>query len=153
VREKVQDILQAYPRHRESLIPVLQEVQGIFGYLPQEAIAEVGPYLGLSESDIYGVASFYAQFRFQRQGKHAVKVCEGTACHVKLGKRIMDEVMQQLGIIPGQTTPDYNFSLETVACFGACALAPVMVIDKKVYGRMTTPRVKKILSEYQSEDK
>jgi NADH:ubiquinone oxidoreductase subunit E len=118
------------------------------GYLPEEAVKEIALFLGMSRSDIYGVASFYAQFRFERQGEHAVKVCQGTACHVRGGRRIMGEVVQQLGVEPGQTTPDYKFSLERVACFGACALAPVMVVDKTVYARMSTPLVKKILAKY-----
>lgn len=148
MHEKILSVLQNYPRQRESLIPVLQAVQGELGYLPEEAIAEIAQFLGISRSDIYGVASFYAQFRFQRQGQHAVKVCQGTACHVRGGKRILTEATHHMGIEPKHTTPDYKYSLETVACFGACALAPVMVVDKTVFGRMTTPRVKKILSQY-----
>ena len=148
MRERILPILESYPRSRESLIPVLQEVQGLLGYLPEEAVKEIALFLGMSRSDIYGVASFYAQFRFERQGEHAVKVCQGTACHVRGGRRIMGEVVQQLGVEPGQTTPDYKFSLERVACFGACALAPVMVVDKTVYARMSTPLVKKILAKY-----
>jgi len=148
VKEDVLAVLQAHPCKRESLIPVLQEIQAKFSYLPEEAILLVSDYLKITPNDIYGVASFYAQFRFQRQGEHSIKICQGTACHVKGGRRILTETMQQLGIGPGQTTPDFKFSIETVACFGACALAPVMVVDKDVYGRMKTPRVKKILSEY-----
>ena len=148
MQEKIMAILQSHPRKRESLIPVLQEVQGLLGYLPEETTSEIAQFLGISNSDIYGVASFYAQFRFERQGEHSIKVCQGTACHVRGGRRIMGEVTQQTGISPGQTTSDYKYSLEKVACFGACALAPVMVVDKTVYGRMTTPQVKKILSQY-----
>ncbi|MDO9334565.1 MAG: NADH-quinone oxidoreductase subunit NuoE [Dehalococcoidales bacterium] len=148
MREQILPIMQSHPRKRESLIPVLQEVQGVLGYLPEEAVTEIAQFLGVSMSDIYGVASFYAQFRFERQGAHSVKVCQGTACHVRGGKRIMGEVTQQIGLEPGQTTPDYKYSLEKVACFGACALAPVMVVDGTVFGRMTTPQVKKILSQY-----
>lgn len=148
MHEQILPIMQSHPRKRESLIPVLQEVQGVLGYLPEEAVTEIAQFLGVSRSDIYGVASFYAQFRFERQGAHSVKVCQGTACHVRGGKRIMGEVTQQIGLEPGQTTPDYKYSLEKVACFGACALAPVMVVDGTVFGRMTTPRVKKILSQY-----
>ncbi len=148
MREQILPIMQSHPRKRESLIPVLQEVQGVLGYLPEEAVTEIAQFLGVSMSDIYGVASFYAQFRFERQGAHSVKVCQGTACHVRGGKRIMGEVTQQIGLEPGQTTPDYKYSLEKVACFGACALAPVMVVDGTVFGRMTTPQVKKILSHY-----
>lgn len=150
MRERILPILNSHPKKRESLIPVLQEVQGVLGYLPEEAVNEIAQFLGISRSDIYGVASFYAQFRFERQGEHAVKVCQGTACHVRGGKRIMGEAIQQLGVQPGQVTPDFKFSLERVACFGACALAPVMVVDKTVYAKMTTPQVKKILARYQT---
>lgn len=150
MQEKLLPILNSHPRKRESLIPVLQEVQGVLGYLPEEAVSEIAQFLGISRSDIYGVASFYAQFRFERQGEHAVKVCQGTACHVRGGKRIMGEAIQQLGVHPGQVTPDFKFSLERVACFGACALAPVMVVDKTVYAKMNTPQVKKILARYQT---
>ena len=148
MHEQILAILQSHPRKRDSLIPVLQEVQGLLGYLPEESVSEIAQFIGISMSDIYGVASFYAQFRFERQGEHSIKVCQGTACHVRGGKRIMGEVTQQTGIEPGQTTQDYKYSLEKVACFGACALAPVMVVDGTVYGRMTTPQVKKILSRY-----
>ncbi len=141
-------ILQAHPRQREYLIPILQKVQEKDGYLSEEAVAEIAGYLRLSKNDIYGVASFYAQFRFQRQGEHSVKVCQGTACHIRGGRRIMAEVVQHVGVGPGQTTPDYKFSLERVACFGACALAPVMVIGKTVYGRMTTTKVRQIIAGY-----
>jgi NADH-quinone oxidoreductase subunit E len=124
------------------LIPVLQKVQGELGYLPEEAVTEIAHFLGISRSEIYGVASFYAQFRFEKQGEHTVKVCQGTACHVRGSRRILEAVMQQLGIQPGGTTEDYKFSLERVACFGSCALAPVMVVDKKVYGRMNTTKAR-----------
>lgn len=148
MREKLLPILEKYRGHKEALIPVLQQVQAELGYLPEEAISEVAHFLGLSRSEIYGVASFYAQFRFERQGKHAVRVCQGTACHVRGGRRIMTTVEQELGIHPGGTTEDYQFSLEKVACFGSCALAPVMVVDKKVYGRMTTVKAREVLPEY-----
>ena len=148
MRERILPILEEYRGKKEALIPVLQKVQGELGYLPEEAISEIALFLGLSKSEIYGVASFYAQFRFERQGEHTVRVCQGTACHVRGGRRIMQSVAQELGIQPGRTTGDYKFSLERVACFGSCALAPVMVVDKSVYGRMTTVKAKKILSEY-----
>ena len=148
MREKLLPILEKYRGHKEALIPVLQQVQAELGYLPEEAISEVAHFLGLSRSEIYGVASFYAQFRFERQGEHAVRVCQGTACHVRGGLRIMTTVEQKLGIHPGGTTEDYKFSLEKVACFGSCALAPVMVVDKKVYGRMTTVKAREVLSNY-----
>lgn len=106
--------------------------------------------MGMSSSEIYGVASFYSQFRFERQGEHAVRVCQGTACHVRGGRRIMEAVSQELGIKPGGTTEDYLFSLEKVACFGSCALAPVMVLDDTVYGRVTTVKARQILAEQQT---
>ena len=104
--------------------------------------------MALSESEVYGVASFYAQFRFRRQGEHTIKICQGTACHVQGGRRILEAVERELGIKPGGTTDDYKFGLERVACFGSCALAPVMVVDKTVYGRVTTVKAKKILAGY-----
>jgi NADH-quinone oxidoreductase subunit E len=148
MRERLLPILEANRGHKESLIPVLQKVQGELGYLPEESLSEIAHFLGLSSSEIYGVASFYAQFRFERQGEHTVKVCQGTACHVRGAKRIMEAVAQELGIEAGGTTPDYKFSLERVACFGSCALAPVLVIDGQVYGRMTTSSARKVLEDY-----
>lgn len=142
-------ILAEYKEEKGALIPVLQKVQERFGYLPEEAISEVAKFCRMSESEIFGVASFYAQFYFTRRGKHIVKVCLGTACHVRGGERILDEVKRGLCVESGGTTEDSKFSLERVACFGSCALAPVMVIDKDVYGRVTIAKAKDILSEYQ----
>lgn len=146
MRERLLPILEQYRGQKDALIPVLQRVQAELGYLPEEAVSEVAHFLGMSSSEIYGVASFYSQFRFERQGEHAVRVCQGTACHVRGGRRIMSAVCQGLGIEPGGTTEDYRFSLERVACFGSCALAPVMVVDNAVYGRLTTVKARKILS-------
>ncbi len=151
MHEKLSQALAPYRGQRGATIPVLQKVQEELGYLPEEAISEIAKFLGLSESEIYGVASFYAQFRFERQGEHLVRSCQGTACYVRGGRRILDTLEQGLGIQPGQTTEDYKFSLERVACFGSCALAPVMVMDKTVYGKMTTAKAKKLLAEYQGE--
>jgi len=148
MREQLSPILALYRGQRGALIPVLQKVQEELGYLPEEAVSEIAYFLDVSESEVYGVASFYAQFRFIRQGEHTVKVCQGTACHVRGGRRILDTVVRELGIQPGETTEDYKFSLERVACFGSCALAPVMVVDKTVYGKMTTPKARKTLDEY-----
>jgi len=153
MREQLLAVLEPYRGQKEALIPVLQKVQGELGYLPEESISEIAQFLRLSKSEIYGVASFYAQFRFERQGEHGVRVCQGTACHVRGARRIMDTVTQELGIESGGTTEDYKFSLERVACFGSCALAPVMVVDKTVYGRMTTVKVRQVLAEYLQETK
>ena len=128
-------------------------MQEEIGYLPEEAVSEIAYFLGVSESEVYGVASFYAQFRFERQGEHTVRVCQGTACHVRGGRRILDTVRQELGIQPRETTEDYKFSLERVACFGSCALAPVMVMDKTVYGKTTAAKARQALATYLQEPK
>ena len=126
-------------------------MQQELGYLSEEAVSEIARFLNLSESEVFGVASFYAQFRFTRPGEHNIKVCLGTACHVRGGERIMEAMKRELGILAGETTGDYKFSLERVACFGSCALAPVMVIDNKVYGRMTPGKAKELLTSVRSE--
>ena len=148
IRERLLPILEANRGHKESLIPVLQKVQGELGYLPEESLSEIAHFLGLSGSEIFGVASFYAQFRFERPGEHTIKVCQGTACHVRGAKRIIEAVTQEIGVEAGGTTEDYKFSLEQVACFGCCAMAPVLVIDDQVYGRMTTSSTRKVLEDY-----
>jgi len=148
MRERLSQVLTPYRGQRGATIPVLQKVQEELGYLPEEAISEIANFLGLTKNEVYGVASFYAQFRFERQGEHVIKVCQGTACHVRGGRRILDLVQNELGIHPGETTEDYRFSLERVACFGACALAPVMVINKTVYGQMTAVKARQILAQY-----
>ena len=146
--EQLAEILNPYKGERGTLIPALQKVQESFGYLSQEIVSQIAKFLRVSESEIFGVASFYAQFRFTRPGEHSVKVCLGTACHVRGGVRILETLQRELGIEPGGTTEDYKFNLERVACFGSCALAPVAVIDDKVYGRVTTTKVKEILDQY-----
>lgn len=142
-------ILASHGGERGALIPILQEVQEELGYLPEEAISEVAKFCRMSLNEVFGVASFYAQFRFTPRGRHTLKVCLGTACHVRGGERILESVERELDVEPEGTTEDLKFSLERVACFGSCALAPVMVIDKNVYGRMTTGKVKEILAKYQ----
>lgn len=149
--EQLAEVLAPYRGQKGAAIPALQKVQEELGYLSEEAISETAKFLGLSKNEVYGVATFYALFRFERQGEHAIRVCQGTACHVRGGRRILEAVEQELGVQPGQTTDDYKFSLERVACFGACALAPVTVIDKVVYGKMTTVKAKKLLAEYRGE--
>lgn len=140
------EILLPHQRNKNELIPVLQEAQGKFGYLPLEAMEKIGAYLRVPASTVYGVATFYAQFKFTPTGKTMVKVCRGTACHVRGAPTILDQVQKRLKILPGETTDDRNYSLEAIACFGSCALAPVMVVDEKVYGRMTPKKVDEILS-------
>jgi NADH:ubiquinone oxidoreductase subunit E len=146
-QENTRDLLEEYDKDRDNLIPILQEVQEKFGYISANAIYDISHYLNLSKNDVYGVATFYTQFRFTRPGEHLVKVCLGTSCHVRGGQRMMNEISRQLGIKAGETTPDYKFSLDRVACFGSCALSPVVVVDKKVYGRMNPQKAKKLLKE------
>ncbi|MCG2680297.1 MAG: NADH-quinone oxidoreductase subunit NuoE [Kiritimatiellae bacterium] len=144
-RQAIQQIFSGYQGQRNELIPILQDVQGAVGYVPREAMTKIAHFLNIPESSVYGVVTFYAQFYLTRQGKHKIRVCQGTACHVRGGRRIMQAVEKKLGIKPGETTADYKFSLERVACFGSCALAPVMVVDGKAYGRITSQKAEKIL--------
>ena len=140
-------LLTGYGRERDNLIPLLQEMQDRYHYLSPEAVRAVAEHLDLSENDVYGVATFYAQFRFVPPGLHHIKVCEGTACHVRGSDRILDAISRSTGIAPGQTSEDGRFSLERVACFGSCALAPVVVVDDKVYGRMTGAKTNKLIED------
>ncbi len=145
--EKLNVIFSHHSVKKDELIPVLEEAQEEFGYLSQEVMQKVARFLKLSESTVYGVATFYALFRLTPGGKKMVRVCRGTACHVRGGARILREVEKRLGIKPGQTSEDMEYSLETISCFGSCALAPVMVINKTVHGRMTTSKVEQILGK------
>jgi len=147
VSEQVDEILAHYSGQSSNLIPILQDAQEEFGYLPEEAMRKFARFLRLPESTVFGVSTFYAQFKLTPTGKRLVKVCRGTACHVRGGARILREVERRLGIKPGETTSDLENTLETIACFGSCALAPVMVVDKDVYGRMTTTKAGQILGE------
>jgi len=149
MRERLLPILEPYKGQRGATVPVLEKVQEELGYLPEEAISEVANFLGLTKNEVYGVASFYALFRFERPGEHNIRVCQGTACYVQRGRQILEAVQQQLALKPGKTTTeDFKFSLEKVSCFGSCALAPVIVIDKNVYGRMTPAKVRQVLTQY-----
>ena len=145
VDDQLEKVFARHEGDPSELIPLLQEVQETLGYLPASAMTAVATFLNIPESSVYGVATFYAQFYLTRQGKHKIKVCQGTACHVRGGRRILQTVTRKLGIKPGETTEDYAFSLERVACLGSCALAPAMVVDGEVYGRMTPWKAEKIL--------
>ena len=135
-------------KHEQGItMPVLQEAQRSFGYLPLEVQKFISENTGIPLAEIYGVATFYAQFRFVPPGLHHVKVCQGTACHVRGSGMIVDAISRTIGIEPGQTSTDGKFSLERVACFGSCALAPVVVLDDKVFGRMTAAKTKKLIED------
>ncbi len=145
-------ILEAYPNAtRDTLIPLLQEVQETHGYLSREAIVQIGEHLSLPASKIYGVATFYNQFRFQALGKYLIQVCRGTACHVKGSAGVLEALKQELQIDAGQTTRDGLFSLEVVACIGACGLAPVICVDGEFLAGMTAAKVRRVIKEYRKK--
>ncbi len=149
LRDEIRETIEPLRGRQIVLIPALQAVQEKFGYLPTEAFEEIGELANVSANTAYGVASFYAQFRFVKPGEHMVKVCLGTACHVCGSSRIVDALERELNIKEGETTEDEKFSLESVRCFGSCALAPVMVVDDEVYGQVTGPKALDILKKYQ----
>ena len=146
-RKQLDVVLSSYSRDKSDLIPILQASQEKLGYLTGEVMAEIASFLKIPASSVYGVSTFYAQFKLQPVGRKVVKVCRGTACHVRGAERILQELTTRLKIKPGETTADREYSLETIACFGSCALAPVMVLDKTVYGRMTPKKVASVLEE------
>jgi len=132
----------------DSLIPILQRIQDVYGYLPPEVLWEVSQRTGLQASQMYGVATFYEQFHLEPRGRHTIKCCRGTACHVKGGREIINAMQRELGVDEGQTTPDMRFTFETVACLGTCFLAPVVMVDRDYYGHMTPGRVRSIMNKY-----
>lgn len=136
------------PVDSTHIIPLLQKLQGEYGYLPQEVVLAVCEEANLPASRVFGVATFYEQFHLDPRGRHLIRCCRGTACHVKGGKRIIQTVERELGIREGGTTDDLQFSFETVACLGTCFLAPVMMVDNDYFGQMTPERVKSILDQY-----
>ena len=138
-------ILNGFSRKRLSLIPILQKVQGKLGYLPREAMAEIAEYLNIPAIDVYGVVTFYNQFRLNPPGRHSIKVCLGTACHMKGGYITLDAWKRRLGVNPRETTADREFDLDTVACVGCCTMAPVTVVDDKPEGGVEPTRVDGIL--------
>lgn len=145
----VETILHKHPNAgRDSLIPILQEVQEANGFLSREAVASIGRHLGLPASKIYGVATFYNQFRFEPIGTYHIQVCRGTACHVKGSAKVLDTITRELKIEAGSTTRDGLFSVEVVACIGACGLAPVIAINGEFYASITADKVKSILKSY-----
>ena len=147
MEEQLHAILVPYEGRKDKLIPILQQVQGEYGYLSEESMAAIAKVTGLPESRVYAVASFYAQFRFKPTGKHKVMVCRGTACHVQGAKRILEETERQLGITEGETTEDLEYTLETVACIGCCALAPCVMIDEEVEAKLTPKKVTELFAE------
>ncbi|MGP8154271.1 MAG: NADH-quinone oxidoreductase subunit NuoE [Smithella sp.] len=144
-------IVKKLGRDKSALIAVLQDIQGAFNYLPKDALKAAGKLLGIPFSRVYEVATFYNAFSLKPRGEHIVKICMGTACHVRGAASIQDKMERTLGIKPGETTSDHKFSLETVNCVGACALGPVVVIDTEYHGQMTMNKVDKIIGKLKEE--
>ena len=148
----IEPIVSKYPAgRRDALIPLLQEVQESHGYLSRDAVVRIGEHLRLPASKVYGVATFYNQFRFQPLGRYHVQVCRGTACHVKGSLQALSTIQRTLNIKPGQTTKDGAFSLEVVACLGACGLAPVIAVNGEFHAGATSEKVTKILRTLRKE--
>lgn len=150
-RETFDGIGQNFKGEAADLIPVLQRIQEVDGYLSADAIRRASRWLKVSESEIYGVATFYAQFRFHPPGRHHIKACLGTACHVNGGEQMLDVLERRLDVKPGETTPDGKYDLERVACLGCCALAPVVTIDDKAYSQMSVLKLQRLLDERQND--
>jgi len=145
------EVFASYEGERSELIPLLQEVQARFGYLPEEAMARVGEFLAIPETTVYSVATFYNQFRLTPLGKHPIRVCMGTACHMLGGKLVSEAFERELDIEVGGITPDGRFSLDRVACVGCCMLAPVVLVGETPYPRMTPAKVEEVLVTFGPE--
>ena len=153
-KEKYEQLQEAIARHkgeRGAVMPVLQEAMNIFGYVPQDVQEIIADGLGVTLSEVYGVATFYSQFSLEAKGEYVIGVCLGTACYVKGSQKIMDELTKQLQVEVGRTTKDGKFTLNATRCLGACGLAPVMMINDEVYGRLTPDQVSGILDKYRAQ--
>ncbi|MCD6575136.1 NADH-quinone oxidoreductase subunit NuoE [Candidatus Aerophobetes bacterium] len=150
-REKIDEVIEKYRDDPGPLISILQEVQNIIGYLPEEVLSYLSRKLKVPESKIWGVVTFYSQFYLEPRGKNTIKVCLGTACHVKGAGKILDRLKEILRIKEGETTKDLNFSLETVRCLGTCFLAPVIMVNKDYFGKLTPDRVEQIINQYRKD--
>jgi len=149
--ELLRDVLSYYQGGRGDLVPILLEVQVNFSYLPEEATQLIATFLGITEGAIYSVASFYAQFRLTPVGRHRVTVCRGTACHIRGAPHILGEIENEIGIEEGETRSDLEYTLESVACIGCCALAPCIKVNDRVHGEMTADKVKEVILSLPNE--
>jgi NADH-quinone oxidoreductase subunit E len=145
---EMDDLLRGFGREQKDLTRILHKVQAECGYISPQAIRRVAEHLNTTENEVYGVLTFYKAFRLQPRGKHMVTVCQGTSCHVRGGTGVFDEMKKELGVEPGETTPDRMFSLETVNCFGCCAIGPTVVVDSTYYSRVSVEDVHSIIAEY-----
>jgi len=147
--KQLNQLLDKYRGTKGSLIPVLQQAQEIFGYLPKEVLIKISQTIDVPISQVYGVVTFYAQFHLEPRGKHIIRSCQGTACHVRGAKAVLKAIREKLGLAEGKsTTSDLKFTLETVACIGACGLAPTIMVNDDTYGRLTPGSVGPILDKY-----
>ncbi len=144
----VEEVIEKYRDIKGALIPVLHEIQHLYGYLPEEALRKTSENMNIPMTEIYGVASFYSIFALQPKGENVIKVCLGTACYVKGSQAIIDRISKELDVEVGKTTKDGKFTLEATRCLGACGLAPVMMIGERVYGRLTPDDIPRILEEF-----
>jgi len=148
---RLRSIIEEHKGEKWGLIPLLQDVQKEFGYIPPDGIEPIAEALGLYPSRVQGVITFYAGFGLEPKGKYVIRVCRGTACHVKGGRSILRFLKKELGLEEGQTSEDYQFTLETVACLGACFLAPTMMVNRTYYGRLSPPKVTSVLAQYRKD--
>jgi NADH-quinone oxidoreductase subunit E len=140
-------ILEEYKSQQGAVIPILQRAQEVYGYLPKEVMAAISEKANIPITRLYGVATFYAQFRLTRRGRHLVRVCDGTACHVRGAPKIVDAIEKSIHVKPGESDPDYKYTVEIVYCLGSCGLAPVTVVDEKVYGQTKPEDLTKRLNQ------
>jgi len=153
MESNIQKLLKNYPEgHPENLIPILQDIQDSEGFLSEPSVIQVGQYLDMPVSKIFGVATFYNQFRFKPLGKYNIQVCRGTACHVLGSSTVLEEVEKFVGVTAGNTSRDGMFSIEVVACIGACGLAPVVSINGDFYAKLTAESIKEILQNYRNKE-
>ena len=151
--QKVQLLITKHNTEKKALISILQDIQAEYNYLPQETLIIVSKSLGIPLIDVLGVATYYRSFSLEPRGKHIITVCLGTACHVKGGPKILSQFERKLNIEPGSTTEDGQFTLETVACLGCCAIGPVVVVDDNYYAQITIRKVGPILKKYKKKEK
>lgn len=146
------NLFENYPKEQRYTLSILQDLQKEYNYIPKEKLFELSEYLDIPISRLYSMATFYKALSLEPKGENIIKVCDGTACHIRSSQTLLDEIENTLGIKPGETTKDGKFSLETVNCLGSCAIAPVMVINEKYYGKLTSSMVREILKEYGGDD-
>lgn len=153
INKEMQEIFSTYKQEKDNLIPILEEVQEKFGYIPKEAQKEISQFLNIPMAEIYGVITFYSRFSLEPKGKYSISVCLGTACFVKGSRKIMDRLTQRLNIQPGQTTDDGLFSIDETRCVGACGLAPVFTVNGEVHGKATVKMLDSVLDEILDKEK